>query len=81
MSQRAGESIEARQISSEQLPSYSVELIHHVDEIKDVNSKTATATSSAFPSETIINGLESYVLSTQMTEVQQINAQEREKWQ
>jgi hypothetical protein len=73
----AGESIEARQISSEQLPSYSVELIHHVDELKDVNSKTATATSSAFPSETII-GLESYVSSTQMTEVQQMDAQERE---
>jgi hypothetical protein len=65
----AGESIEAIQISSEQLPSYSVELIHHVDELKDV--------SSAFPSETII-GLESYVSSTQMTEVQQMGAQERE---
>jgi hypothetical protein len=72
----AGESIEARQISSEQLPSYSVELIHHVDELKDVNSKTATATSSTFPSETIIIGLESYVSSTHMTEVQQMDAQE-----
>jgi hypothetical protein len=72
----AGESIEARQISSEQLPSYSVELIHHVDELKDVNNKTATATSSTFPSETIIIGLESYVSSTQMTKVQQMDAQE-----
>ena len=65
----AGESIEAIQISSEQLPSYSVELIHHVDELKDV--------SSAFPSETII-GLEPYISSTQMTEVQQMDAQEKE---
>ena len=72
----ARESIEARQISSEQLPSYSVELIHHVDELKDVNNKTATATSSTFPSETIIIGLESYVSSTQMTKVQQMDAQE-----
>jgi hypothetical protein len=71
----AGASIEAIQISSEQLP--SVELIHHVDDLKDVISKTATATSSAFLSEEII-GLESYVSSTQMTEVQQMDAQERE---
>jgi hypothetical protein len=65
----AGESIEAIQISSEQPPSYLVELTHHVDELKDVTS--------AFPSEEII-GLESYVSSTQMTEVQQMDAQERD---
>jgi hypothetical protein len=38
---------------------------------------TATATSNAFPSEEII-GLEPYVSSTQMTEVQQMDAQWRE---